>query len=143
MARVRWHGVEFEAQPLRPVGDGTRDWWMMAGSHAPRIDHGSIIRVRIDEIVDPDATLLRQAAEEDMSVNSLAAKLQAAAGAATQITSDLEKRADDLIAKQAQIEEKGKEVFARHQAVLDAAARGLENMEQALAALGNNLSGSE
>jgi len=138
--QVRWHGTTFEARPLRPCDDGSGDWLMQALGHAPRVASGTIVRVQQSEIVSQEdfAAILRAVpGEEAMSVNSLADKMQAAAGAAADLAASMEAQADALIAKRAQIENRSRQVFAQHNAVLDMASKGLDSLEAALAPISN------
>lgn len=53
MARVRWHGTEFKAEPIRENPDGT--FIMKALEHGPRFSIGTEIMVTTKEIVSMDA----------------------------------------------------------------------------------------
>lgn len=50
MARVRWHGTEFRADPIRQLPNG--NWLMEAREHGPRFSIGTEIEVRQGEIVE-------------------------------------------------------------------------------------------
>lgn len=50
MARIRWHGTEFTATPIKDNGDGT--WRMRAEAHTARTVPGTEITVKQGEIVE-------------------------------------------------------------------------------------------
>lgn len=50
MARVRWHGHEFTADPIRQLPNG--DWLMKTKGHGPRFTFGTEVMVKPDEIVE-------------------------------------------------------------------------------------------
>jgi len=86
MARIRWHGAEYTATPVRQLPNGT--WIMQVHQHGPRFTAGSEIAVKPNEILEmaaaetPDAGDSAKALEAAMaaerkampSVESLIAK---------------------------------------------------------------------
>lgn len=50
MARVRWHGTEFYADPVRQLPNG--NWLMIAKQHGPRFTIGTEIEVMQAEVVE-------------------------------------------------------------------------------------------
>lgn len=50
MARVRWHGAEFTAAPVRQLPNG--NWLMVAQTHGARFAVGSQIEIRPDEVLE-------------------------------------------------------------------------------------------
>ncbi len=50
MARIRWNGQEFYADPVRKLPNG--DWIMRAKQHGPRFTIGTEIAVAPNEIVE-------------------------------------------------------------------------------------------
>ena len=64
-------------------------------------------------------------------------KLAIAAGIAPAVTADMEKEADALIARKGQIQERMKQAFAPHHAVLDMRMRQLDQVEDKLQIMEN------
>jgi len=64
-------------------------------------------------------------------------KLAAAAAIAPQVTADMEKEADALIARKEQITDRMKKAFAPHHAVLDMRMRQLDQVEDKLQIMEN------
>jgi hypothetical protein len=50
MARVRWQGHEFNAEPVRQIDDTS--WLMVAKGHGPRFAPGTEIHVKTSEIIE-------------------------------------------------------------------------------------------
>lgn len=50
MARVQWHGQNFNATPIEQYPNG--DWLMESLAHGPRISVGTRIRVTSKEIIE-------------------------------------------------------------------------------------------
>lgn len=69
MARIRWHGQEFIADPVRQLENG--NWIMTAREHGARFTVGTEIEVKPGEIVE-------MAAAEAPAADESQAKLEAA-----------------------------------------------------------------
>lgn len=56
MARIRWHGAEYTAEPIRQLPNG--NWLMRAKQHGPRFAVGSEIEVKRSEVIEMAAAEL-------------------------------------------------------------------------------------
>lgn len=56
MARIRWHGATFSADPIRELPNG--NWLMRAREHGPRFTAGTEIEVTKNEILEMAAAEL-------------------------------------------------------------------------------------
>jgi hypothetical protein len=70
-------------------------------------------------------------------VGRLDEKLKNAAGVVSRISSKIEARADNLIAREQALEMKTEQAFAPHEGMLDEAEKGLEDVEKQLSLLTN------
>jgi hypothetical protein len=83
-------------------------------------------------------TLRVIANREQIEMSRLADKLAQAGGVAGRLTAKIEARADELIAREAAIEKRTDQVFAPHEALMDSAERGLDEVEKKLPLLSND-----
>ena len=74
----------------------------------------------------------------DLKMDRLSEKLKAAGAVVGRQTAKIEARADALIAREAEIEARTDKAFSPHEAVLDDAGRGLDDLERKLALLSND-----
>ncbi len=70
-------------------------------------------------------------------MDRLAEKLAKAGGVVNRITAKIEARADALIARENELEERTHSAFSPHEGILSSAERGLDDVEKALALLSN------
>lgn len=75
--------------------------------------------------------------EHGMSMDRLREKLKQAAGAGGRISSKIEARADAIIAKELALGAQEDRAFAPHEALLDQASQGLQEVEDSLRLLSN------
>lgn len=71
-------------------------------------------------------------------MDRLTEKLNKAAGAASRSWGKIEAKADALIAREAALEQRTEQVFAPHEAILDDAEKGLDEVERKLGVMSND-----
>jgi hypothetical protein len=105
---------------------------------APQLAAPSDITHEVSELTDR-VTALRviTTMKREGRLSRLTEKLTKAAGVAARQTTNIEARADAIIAREALIEKRTDEAFSGHEDVLTEAERGLDVVERALAVVSN------
>lgn len=70
-------------------------------------------------------------------MNRLAEKLAKASGVAGRISTKIEARADSLIAREGELEQRTEQVFSPHEGILADAEKGLDEVEASLRLMSN------
>lgn len=100
-----------------------------------RVSEGIAVLTNVNRIYRVTRYILETSGQ--MTATRITDKLKAAAGVVQRASEDIEKRADDLIAREGDIKKKTEAAFAPHHAHLDAMHRGLDDLENELRQLSN------
>lgn len=120
-----------KSQDLRASGDGDQ-------AQLPQPDPSPELTQAVADAADriTAARIVHQMVREG-NLERLKEKLARAASVAAKATVSIEAEADSLIAREAQIAQRAQKAFAPHHALLDAHARDLDQLEDALKVIAN------